>query len=119
MPVEITEAITPLVFWRKEFAGDSGGAGRVPRRARPGDRVIHLDNAPFMISANFDRVIFPPRGRDGGANGRPASCAAARASCARQGQQTMPAGESYVIEAPGGGGLGDPKRRVPARWPPT
>ena len=28
MPVEATEAITPVVFWRKELRPDSGGPGR-------------------------------------------------------------------------------------------
>ena len=28
VPVEATEAITPLVIWRKELRQDSGGAGR-------------------------------------------------------------------------------------------
>ena len=27
-PVEIAETQTPLIFWRKEFRPDSGGAGR-------------------------------------------------------------------------------------------
>ena len=30
-PVEIAETQTPLLFWRKEFRPDSGGAGRTLR----------------------------------------------------------------------------------------
>ena len=31
-----------------------------------------------------------------------------------KGQQTIPAGKSFIIEMPGGGGLGDPRERDPA-----
>jgi N-methylhydantoinase B len=27
-PVEINEAVAPLIFWRKEYRTDSGGAGK-------------------------------------------------------------------------------------------
>ena len=37
VPVEITETITPVVVWNKEYRQDSGGAGAAPRRPRPGD----------------------------------------------------------------------------------
>ncbi|MEM9431770.1 MAG: hydantoinase B/oxoprolinase family protein, partial [Pseudomonadota bacterium] len=36
-PVEIAEAVTPLVFWRKELRADSGGAGRT--RGGLGQRI--------------------------------------------------------------------------------
>ena len=38
IPVEITETESPLVFHRKEFIPDSGGAGTLPRRTFPGHR---------------------------------------------------------------------------------
>ncbi len=42
-PVEIAETQTPLIFWRKEFRPDSGGAGRTRGGAGPdhGDRERH------------------------------------------------------------------------------
>ena len=54
----------------------------------------------------------PARGRDGGqpgANGR-LSLASGEVFKAK-GFQTIPAGERLVVEMPGGGGFGDPKKR--------
>ncbi|MEJ1976647.1 MAG: hydantoinase B/oxoprolinase family protein [Acetobacteraceae bacterium] len=69
VPVEVTEAITPLVVWRKELRQDSGGAGR--QRGGLGQimEVGSRENAPFGLFAGFERVKFPARGRDGGGSG--------------------------------------------------
>ena len=68
-PVEITEALSPILVTRKEYRVDSGGAGEFRGGLGQVMEAIHLDNSPFLISANYDRVVFPPRGRDGGADG--------------------------------------------------
>ncbi|HSH90407.1 MAG TPA: hydantoinase B/oxoprolinase family protein, partial [Ramlibacter sp.] len=61
VPIEIIEAITPLVFWRKELRGGTGGAGRY----RGGDGQIvevgHRDGDPFSINPTFERVVRPAR----------------------------------------------------------
>ena len=74
--------------------------------------ITHAEGAPFAISAMFDRVKYPPRGRDGGGPGevghvRLASGLEMRA----KGRQPIPAGERLILEMPGGGGLGDPQAR--------
>ena len=75
-----------------------------------------LFRSPFLISANYDRVIFPPRGRGGGENGKVGLLRQGTGAPLRgKGQQTIPAGDSFVMEAPGGGGLGDPLRRDPEK----
>ena len=69
MPVEANEAITPVIFWRKEFREDSGGAGA--QRGGLG-QVIEIggaDGMPFDVLAMFERVDNAPRGRDGGGLG--------------------------------------------------
>ena len=115
-PVEITEALSPILVTRKEYRVDSGGAGEFRGGLGQVMEAIHLDNSPFLISANYDRVVFPPRGRDGGANGMAGIVRMGSGEPLRgKGQQTIPAGKSYVMEAPGGGGLGDPKQRDAAR----
>ncbi len=114
VPVEVTESISPLIFWRKEYRPDSGGPGR--HRGGLG-QVMEIglnEDAPFAFSALFDRIAHPPRGGAGGNCG-----AAGRISLgdgtalAGKGTQTVPAGARVVIEMPGGGGLGDPKTRDP------
>jgi len=112
VPVEITESISPVVIWRKEFRQDSGGAGTY--RGGLG-QVMELgltEDVPFAFSALFDRIEHPPEGRDGGQPG-----AAGRLSLGSgpdldgKGTQTIPKGDRVVIEMPGGGGLGDPRTR--------
>ena len=70
----------------------------------------------FGVSANYDRIDFPPRGRDGGANGAAGVLRLGSGARLRgKGQQTVPKGGMLVIEMPGGGGLGDPMTRDPLR----
>jgi N-methylhydantoinase B len=115
VPVEVTEAISPLVIWRKEYREDSGGAGTYRGGLGQVMELGLLEDAPFAFSALFDRIDHPPRGRDGGTPG-----AAGNISLASGGQldgkgtQTIPSGDRVVIEMPGGGGLGDPLARDPA-----
>ena len=67
---------------------------------------------PFEIAAAFDRIQFPPRGRDGGRNG--ANGYVGLGSGARlngKGIQMVPAGDRLIVLTPGGGGFGDPTSR--------
>ncbi len=115
VPIEITEAISPLIVWRKEYREDSGGVGAYRGGLGQVMEVGLLEEAPFAFSALYDRIDHPPRGRDGGGAG-----AAGNVSLASGGQldgkgtQTIATGERVIIEMPGGGGLGDPRMRDPA-----
>jgi N-methylhydantoinase B len=112
IPVEITEDQSPIVFWRKEYLPDSGGAGA--QRGGLG-QVIELSNieeAPFTISAaTFDRMRFAPRGRDGGRDGRKGAARIGARELTTKATYEVAAGERLVVELPGGGGLGDPHTR--------
>ncbi len=114
MPVEVNEAITPIIFWRKEFRPDSGGPGTFRGGLGQVIEIGGADGAPFEVLAMFERVDNPPRGRAGGRDG-----AAGRVSLASgprlraKGQQTIPPGERLRLEMPGGGGFGDPFARDP------
>ena len=114
VPVEVTESISPVVFWRKEYRTDSGGPGRNRGGLGQVMEMGILEDAPFAFSALFDRIEHPPRGRDGGAGGTAGRVGlGSGAPLAGKGTQTVPAGDRVVIEMPGGGGLGDPVARVP------
>ncbi len=116
VPVEVTEAMSPLLIRRKEYRVDSGGAGEFRGGLGQVMEVSSLDDAPFAISAIYDRVDFPPRGRDGGKDGEAGLLRLASGARLRgKGQQTVPKGDTLLIEMPGGGGLGDPQTRDPAR----
>lgn len=115
IPIEITETISPVVVWRKELRADSGGAGR--QRGGLGQTIeIGLsEDAPFIMSAGTcDRVIFPARGRDGGAPGATGRIGLTSGT-AFEGKKrhTIPAGERLLLELPGGGGYGSPTARTP------
>jgi N-methylhydantoinase B len=116
VPVEITETIAPIVVWKKEYRQDSGGAGQYRGGLGQIMELEHREGAPFGIFATFERVKHPARGRDGGGpggNGR-LSLASGQELKAK-GFQTIPAGERLVVEMPGGGGFGDPRKRDRAR----
>jgi N-methylhydantoinase B len=113
IPIEVTESQSPLVFWRKELACDSGGAGAVRGGLGQVFEIASREAAPFTISAaTFDRTRHPARGRDGG---RPGAVGVARLSNGEEllgkAVHVVPAGERLIIETPGGGGLGDPGKR--------
>ncbi|MEM6464335.1 MAG: hydantoinase B/oxoprolinase family protein [Pseudomonadota bacterium] len=110
--VEIAEAVTPLIFWRKELRPDSGGAGTT--RGGLG-QVIELASRigkPFDLLAAFDRIDYPPRGRDGGRDGAAGRVALASGAVLKgKGSQCIPPGERLVVMTPGGGGMGAPDNR--------
>ena len=115
VPIEITEAITPLVVWRKELRRGSGGPGR--QRGGLGQRmeIANRDGAAFGIQARFERGAYPARGRSGGEAGAKGRLSLATgASLAIKGLQIIPAGDRLIVEMPGGGGYGDPFARDPA-----
>ena len=114
VPVEITEAITPLVVWQKEYRENSGGPGR--QRGGLGQTMVvaNREDGPFGIFATFERVHFPPRGRDGGGEGAKGKLSLTSGDVLQnKGFQSIPKRERLIVEMPGGGGYGDPKSRDP------
>lgn len=113
-PVEIAEQITPLLFWRKEFRPNSGGAGRM--RGGHG-QIIEFESRigePFELLAAYDRIDHPARGRDGGGAGAPGVVQfKSGQKLSGKGFLFVPPGERMVVMTPGGGGMGDPGERSP------
>jgi N-methylhydantoinase B len=111
-PVEIAEQITPLIFWRKEYRPDSGGAGRT--RGGHG-QIIEIESRigePFELLAAYDRIVHPARGRDGGQDGAPGSVSFKSGQKLKgKGFLMVPSDERLVVMTPGGGGIGDPRTR--------
>ena len=113
---EVNEATSPLVLWRKEFTPDSGGQGE--RRGGLGQtiEISHRDNAPFVISKMFDRIEHPARGRRGGQDGSAGRVYVTKGGVEKdlpgKGRDEVEAGQTLVLKTPGGGGIGDPRRRA-------
>jgi N-methylhydantoinase B len=116
IPVEATESIAPVVFYRREFRAGSGGPGKY--RGGLG-QVIELGGAgavPVALLCNFERVKNPARGRDGGGPGANGSVSLRSGRPIRpKGRQTVPARDAIQLGLPGGGGFGDPRTRDPQR----
>lgn len=111
--VEAQEAVSPIVFWRKELRPDSAGPGRF----RGGfGQVIEIGtkgDLEFACNAIFDRVSFAPKGRHGGGaalSGR-VSLKSGR-NLPSKGYQVIPDRDRLVLELPGGGGMGAPSERA-------
>ena len=112
VPVEVLEAITPIVIWCKELRQNSGGAGQF--RGGLGQRMVvgNREKAEFAIFGTFDRVKNPARGRDGGKPGATGSLTLTSGKKLKgMGRQVIPMGEELIIEMPGGGGYGNPESR--------
>jgi N-methylhydantoinase B len=116
IPVEATESIAPVIFYRREFRERSGGAGTF--RGGLG-QVIELGGArsvPIALLCNFERVHHPARGRNGGSTGAPGTVSLRSGRPIKpKGRQTVPARDAIRLELPGGGGFGDPQTRDPQR----
>ena len=111
--MEIVETTTPLLFWRKEFRADSGGAG-----THRGGHGLELEienrsTGAIEILAAFDRMKFPPRGRDGGQAGKAAYLGLKSTGQRLEGKglQEIPPGERLLLRTAGGGGIGDARQR--------
>jgi N-methylhydantoinase B len=111
-PVEIAESITPLIFWRKEFREDSGGAGTTRGGLGQVIEVGSRIGKPFDLLAAYDRIDHPPRGRDGGRDGAPGAVSLKSGKVLKgKGFQLIPPDDRLVVMTPGGAGIGDPGKR--------
>jgi len=111
-PIEVFEAMSTVIVWRKEYRQDSGGPGRM--RGGLG-QVIEMENGiheAFLYNTTYERVDHPARGVSGGCHGA-AGMIRLRSGqrLAGKGQHQIPAGDRVLIMSPGGGGIGDPRER--------
>jgi len=112
MPIEVNEALSPIVVWKKEYRQDSGGSGEFRGGLGQVMEVGTTDTAPWGLSAYYDRIQFPPHGRNGGSDGMAGEVYLASGPRFRaKGLQTVPYRDRVIIASPGGGGRGDPRKR--------
>ena len=106
-PVEINEAVAPLLFLKKEYNPGSGGKGKFNGGL---GQVIEIKSAideDMDLLASFDRIKFPARGRLHGENGNAGQVSIKnKRKLNGKGTQVIKAGEILQIFTPGGGGLG-------------
>ncbi len=116
IPIEVTENQCPLYFRRKEYLMDSAGAGEWRGGLSQAIEIANREKAPFTISAaTFDRIRNPALGRDGGGSGvKGVARLGSGKALPDKGIHVVPTGDSLVVELPGGGGFGDPRKRSKA-----
>ena len=115
MPVEATENVAPVIFWKKELRPGSGGPGRTRGGLGQVMEIGAKNDAEFAVNAIFDRVANAPKGRDGGGEGAPGWVGLTDGTTIRtKGYQVIPRGKRLRLMLPGGGGMGDPAQRDPA-----
>ena len=111
-PVEINEAVAPLLFLKKEYNPGRGGKGKYNGGL---GQVIEIKSAideDMDLLASFDRIKFPARGRLNGGNGKPGQVSIkGKGKLNGKGTQVIKAGDILQIYTPGGAGLGDYSQR--------
>ena len=111
-PVEINEAVAPLLFLKKEYNPGSCGKGKYNGGL---GQVIEIKSAideDMDLLASFDRIKFPARGRLNGGNGKPGQVSIkGKGKLNGKGTQLIKAGDILQIYTPGGAGLGDYSER--------
>lgn len=114
-PVEVIESEFPVRIERFEPIADSGGAGQW--RGGLGFLRAYRVLQPGRLVVRTDRYAVPPPGRRGGLPGRPGRLTVCpgtdreRRLPSRFGVVSLEPGDTFRIERPGGGGVGDPRRR--------
>jgi N-methylhydantoinase B len=112
IPVEATESIAPVIFYRREFRDSSGGPGKFRGGLGQAIEIGGAGANPVALLCNFERVKNPARGRDGGGLGGAGTVALRSGRPIRpKGRQTVPARDAICLGLPGGGGFGNPRTR--------
>ena len=108
-PIEALESSLPVTVSRYTIRRATGGKGRQPG----GDGVVRAlrFEVPSELSLLTERRVFAPRGVHGGGDGAPGrnsivSANGRRRSLPGKGNFHIAAGDTLVIETPGGGGFG-------------
>ncbi|MCP5266570.1 MAG: hydantoinase B/oxoprolinase family protein [Burkholderiaceae bacterium] len=112
VPVEIIEALTPLVVRQRALRQDSGGAGE----SRGGlGQVMEVEvrtRRPYLFSGLYERCRFSAPGLAGGLPGATGSVSASGdAQVQAKISSMVPPDSVLMLALPGGGGFGDPARR--------
>ena len=118
-PVEIFESDTPLIVEKREIVSDSGGVGRM--KGGLGKREVfripddeYSPLPPVNLGIQAGRYVYPAEGLFGGKPGARAKFLVNGEPGNSYGLTQLKPGDIVTIDAPGGGGYGNPAERDPA-----
>ncbi|MFI7640191.1 hydantoinase B/oxoprolinase family protein [Nonomuraea sp. NPDC049400] len=112
---EPVESRCPLIVESVETIPDSGGPGRF--RGGLGSRTVYRFLADCHVTTRGDRLRLAPPGRDGGSPGRVGGFfkrhldGTVERLASKVNNVRFAAGEAFIVETTGGGGLGAPGER--------
>ena len=115
--IEIIESEFPTRVLRFELIKDSGGAGEF--RGGLGIRREYVNLADARFSIRSSKHVIPPLGAAGGGEGRTGDITinpgtdAEKHLPTRYADYPLKSGDVFRLDTPGGGGLGDPRKRDP------
>ena len=117
-PVEIFESDTPLIVEKRELIADSGGPGKMKGGLGKSElfRVPDDEYAPIPpvnLGIQAGRYTYPAEGLFGGKPGTRAQFLVNGETGNSYGLTQMKPGDVVTIDAPGGGGYGNPLERDP------
>jgi N-methylhydantoinase B len=115
-PVEMVEAVSPIVFREKALRADSAGPGR--RQGGFGQTIRFGLTRPeaYVVNTMCDQIREAPYGLAGAGPGEAGRYAVAGVTLPQfKAMVTAPPGGVVVMHLPGGGGYGDPRERPVAR----
>jgi N-methylhydantoinase B len=112
-PVEVLERSFPVRILEKSFLPGSGGEGKF--RGGLGERVALevVSTQPVNIVVLSQRLKFPPRGRQGGGDGRLERIFLNGEAVEAGSPFELHKGDVLILELPGGGGFGPAEERDP------
>jgi N-methylhydantoinase B len=117
-PVEIFESDTPLIVEKREILADSGGPGRM--KGGLGKREVfrvpddkYAPTPPVNLGIQAGRYLYPAEGLFDGKSGTRAQLLVNGIPGNSYGLTQLKPGDTVTIDAPGGGGYGNPLEREP------
>jgi len=114
VPVEVIEALAPLVIRRRELRADSGGPGTFRGGLGQTMEIEVLTDEPYIFAGLYERINFPAPGLHGGQMGRTGRLLTSNGIDLKSKiSSRLPEDTVVTLEMPGGGGFGPPMQRDP------
>jgi N-methylhydantoinase B len=110
VPVEILEAVMPIIFDRKELRAGSGGAGTSPGGEGQIIQFRMLTKDSWLLNAVTSRVEQGPEGLAGGGSGAAGRFLVNGQAVRQAGKLTLEPQDVVLLETPGGGGYGSSRK---------
>lgn len=111
VPVEVTEAVAPVVIRRRELTTDSGGPGTFRGGCGQTIEIEVRGEGPVFFGSSTDRIRHPAQGMAGGGAGAPGALELRGTPLRLKETNILKPGDVVTMKLPGAGGFFDPFAR--------